>query len=280
VRVNLLRALPLGRCSLCLQSVLGLLKPFTEFGRQATRPLDKARARHVRLNAPWSTFARAQALGCSHRGAPRTLRDAVLSPPSTRVRIGLRIVFEVSLVRGRRSGVKWSARILLRNHFFAVGVPLAFVQVARAHEAISRRCRPIPVDAGICEANRALIGQPLRLILGPLLAQPHAQSDALAIDLVAERMNPKKEIEKPEEGEEGAEEKEPSEKSEEEEDENEGEITPRTLQKRVDALTESITFESFTYTRRGTLERHKLLLATLLCLRINMRKKLIKENEV
>jgi dynein heavy chain len=63
-----------------------------------------------------------------------------------------------------------------------------------------------------------------------------------AIDIVAERMNPKKKEVAPaegEEGEEGAAAEEPEEGSAEEGD---GEMTPRTLQKRVDALTESITF--------------------------------------
>jgi dynein heavy chain len=62
-----------------------------------------------------------------------------------------------------------------------------------------------------------------------------------AIDIVAERMNPKKkEVAADGEGEEGAAE-EPEEGSGED-GEGEGEMTPRTLQKRVDALTESITF--------------------------------------
>ena len=52
------------------------------------------------------------------------------------------------------------------------------------------------------------------------------------------------------------------------------------LQKRVEALTESITYESFNYTRRGTFEKHKLLVSTILCLRILVRKKKIDEAEV
>mmetsp|Transcript_7681 Transcript_7681/g.7099 ORF Transcript_7681/g.7099 Transcript_7681/m.7099 type:complete len:163 (+) Transcript_7681:2896-3384(+) len=52
------------------------------------------------------------------------------------------------------------------------------------------------------------------------------------------------------------------------------------LQKRVEALTESITYQGFNYTRRGLLEKHKLLIATILCLRILIRKKKIEENEV
>lgn len=57
-------------------------------------------------------------------------------------------------------------------------------------------------------------------------------------------------------------------------------VDPKVLQKRVEALTESITYESFNYTRRGTFERHKLLIATILCLRILVRKKKIEEAEV
>ena len=102
-----------------------------------------------------------------------------------------------------------------------------------------------------------------------------------AIDIVAAKMNPKKEKE-PVEGEEGAEgaegeEKQPTEEDEKAEDEP---MTPRTLNKRVDALTESITYEAFNYTRRGLFEKHKLLVATMLCLRILVRKKKIEEVEV
>lgn len=57
-------------------------------------------------------------------------------------------------------------------------------------------------------------------------------------------------------------------------------MTPRTLAKRVEMILESITFEGFSYTRRGTFEAHKLVVATMLCLRINVRKGLIKQEEV
>jgi len=100
-----------------------------------------------------------------------------------------------------------------------------------------------------------------------------------AIDIVAEQMKPKKaEKEEAEEGEDG----EPvvEEPEEEEEEEEEAEMTPRTLKTRVEALTTSITFEAFSYTRRGTFERHKLLVATMLCLRIQIRRGALKENEV
>jgi dynein heavy chain len=52
------------------------------------------------------------------------------------------------------------------------------------------------------------------------------------------------------------------------------------LQKRVEALTDSITYEGFNYTRRGLFEKHKLLVATVLCFRILVRKKKIDEIEV
>ena len=106
-----------------------------------------------------------------------------------------------------------------------------------------------------------------------------------AIDIVADRLNPKKkkaaeEAEAAEEGaaEEGEENKEAEEAApeEEEEEEEEQEMTPRTLAKRVVMILESITFEGFSYTRRGTFEAHKLVLATMLTLRINVRKGLIK----
>lgn len=57
-------------------------------------------------------------------------------------------------------------------------------------------------------------------------------------------------------------------------------MTPRTLNKRVEALIDSITFEAFNYTRRGLFEKHKLLVATMLCLRILLRKKKIEEIEM
>jgi|Transcript_18223 dynein heavy chain len=114
-----------------------------------------------------------------------------------------------------------------------------------------------------------------------------------AIDIVADRLNPKKQraLERAAaaaeraaagEGAEGAEdgEEEKQEEEEDEEEEEEQEMTPRTLVKRVEMILESITFEGFSYTRRGTFEAHKLVLATMLCLRINVRKNLIKQDEV
>lgn len=57
-------------------------------------------------------------------------------------------------------------------------------------------------------------------------------------------------------------------------------MTPRTLKVRVEALIDSITFQGFNYVRRGTFERHKLTIATMLCFRINIRKGLIVDKEV
>lgn len=95
-----------------------------------------------------------------------------------------------------------------------------------------------------------------------------------AIDIVAERMNPKKEVKEHGEGDVEGEQPAEDEKLEDEP------LTPRSLNKRVEALIESITYEGFNYTRRGLLERHKLLVATMLCMRILIRKKKIDEGEV
>ena len=68
--------------------------------------------------------------------------------------------------------------------------------------------------------------------------------------------------------------------------ENEGdgeeinELTPRSLKERVEALSESICYEGFTYTRRGLLDRHRLLVATMLCLRVLVRNGEIQQSEV
>jgi dynein heavy chain len=110
-----------------------------------------------------------------------------------------------------------------------------------------------------------------------------------AIDIVADLLNPKKQralakaAEAAAKGEEAKgedEEEEKAEEEEEEEEEEEAEMTPRALAKRVEMILESITFEGFSYTRRGTFEAHKLVLSTMLTLRINVRKGIIKEDEV
>lgn len=48
-------------------------------------------------------------------------------------------------------------------------------------------------------------------------------------------------------------------------------LSPRSLSKRVDALIEAITITSFNNTRRGLFERHKLIVAAMLTLRIQIR---------
>lgn len=98
-----------------------------------------------------------------------------------------------------------------------------------------------------------------------------------AIDKVAAALNPKKEDKEAVEGEEG---EEAAPADEEEEHEEEQEMTPRTLMARVEKLTQSITYEAFNYVRRGTFERHKLIVATMLTFRINTKMGLIKADEV
>ena len=110
-----------------------------------------------------------------------------------------------------------------------------------------------------------------------------------AIKIVADRLNPKLQkklaaaalaAEKGEEAKGEDDEEEKAEEEEEEEEEEEAELTPRALAKRVDMILESITFEGFAYSRRGTFEAHKLVLSTMLTLRINVRKELITPDEV
>lgn len=91
-------------------------------------------------------------------------------------------------------------------------------------------------------------------------------------------MNPKKKLADGEEN--GDEEKEASVHESEHDDEDGGEMTPRTLGKRVQALTDSITYQAFNYTRRGTLEKHKLIIATMLTFKIMIRHNMIKQDEV
>jgi len=57
-------------------------------------------------------------------------------------------------------------------------------------------------------------------------------------------------------------------------------MTPKSLDKRVGDLTESITYQAFNYTRRGTFENHKLIVSTMLTFRIMTRKGLLDSNEV
>ena len=63
------------------------------------------------------------------------------------------------------------------------------------------------------------------------------------------------------------------------EEEQVQELSPRSLRIRVDELKDSITFQSFLYTRRGLFEIHKLLVTTMLCFRILLKDKKIDELE-
>lgn len=57
-------------------------------------------------------------------------------------------------------------------------------------------------------------------------------------------------------------------------------ISPRSLSKRVTNLIDSITLTAFNYTRRGLLEKHKLIVSTMLTLRILLRKNVLTAAEV
>lgn len=48
-------------------------------------------------------------------------------------------------------------------------------------------------------------------------------------------------------------------------------MSPRSLKKRVNDLIDSLTYTAFQNTRRGLFEKHKLIVATLLTLRILQR---------
>ncbi|CAG9313552.1 unnamed protein product [Blepharisma stoltei] len=86
-----------------------------------------------------------------------------------------------------------------------------------------------------------------------------------------------KEEEKKEE--EKKEEPEANEAEMEEEEEVQQELSPRSLRKRVSELTESITYQSHIYVRRGLFEQHKLLVATMLCFRVMIKDGKIDEQE-
>jgi dynein heavy chain len=102
-----------------------------------------------------------------------------------------------------------------------------------------------------------------------------------AISLVALKWDAEKKAAEGDGKEEGGEEGEeapPEEEAaaEEGDEEKKNEMTPRTLARRVDDLTESITYEGFNFTRRGTLEDHKLTFTTMLTFRILIRQGKIK----
>jgi dynein heavy chain len=79
--------------------------------------------------------------------------------------------------------------------------------------------------------------------------------------------------------EEEGEKKEEADAEEGEDGEKTNEMTPRTLQKRVNDLIESITYCGFNFTRRGTLEDDKLIISTMLTFKILIRKGIIVESE-
>lgn len=104
-----------------------------------------------------------------------------------------------------------------------------------------------------------------------------------AISLVAQRWEAEKKAAEGDKGEaeeeEGAEEAPAEGEAAEGEEEKKNEMTPRTLARRVDALTESITYEGFNFTRRGTLEDHKLTFTTMLTFRILIRQGKVNQHE-
>jgi len=115
-----------------------------------------------------------------------------------------------------------------------------------------------------------------------------------AIDLISkDKKAVKSADEEAEEGEEG-ENKEDSKAEGEGEGEAEGEnaeaneskyddieeLSPRSLNKRVIELTDSITFQAYNFTRRGLFEKHKLIVATMLCLRIMLSRGELDPEEV
>jgi dynein heavy chain len=57
-------------------------------------------------------------------------------------------------------------------------------------------------------------------------------------------------------------------------------MTPRTLKSRVNELIESLTFTGFQYARRGLFERHKIIVAGMLTMRILLRSEELKPEEV
>merc|ERR1719506_1967182 len=56
--------------------------------------------------------------------------------------------------------------------------------------------------------------------------------------------------------------------------------SPEELQKRLDYLLENITYQVFNFSRRGLFDRHKLILATQLSLKVLSREGKLKESEV
>mmetsp|Transcript_24255 Transcript_24255/g.21366 ORF Transcript_24255/g.21366 Transcript_24255/m.21366 type:complete len:743 (+) Transcript_24255:3415-5643(+) len=94
----------------------------------------------------------------------------------------------------------------------------------------------------------------------------------------------KEEGEEKPEGEEGEKEGEKGEEGGEQGQEGEEELapslSPRSLKKRVDLLTKTITEFGFNYVRRGLFEKHKLIVSTMLTLRIQVRLGRLNTDEV
>ncbi len=57
-------------------------------------------------------------------------------------------------------------------------------------------------------------------------------------------------------------------------------MSPRSLKKRVDELINSLTYTAFQYTRRGLFDRHKIIVATMLTLRVLLRSETLSAEEV
>jgi len=116
-----------------------------------------------------------------------------------------------------------------------------------------------------------------------------------AIDLVAAAMNKKKKKAgdddggEPKDGEDeggdgdadaDAGDDAPAEDEPADDDDEQVELSPRSLGIRIDALTESITYQALNYARRGTFELHKLIVSTMLTFRIMTRQNKISAVEV
>ena len=63
-------------------------------------------------------------------------------------------------------------------------------------------------------------------------------------------------------------------------DDDDEPVSPRSLNARVNALIESLTYNAYQYTRRGLFERHKLTVATMLTFRILLRDNKLDQAEV
>lgn len=57
-------------------------------------------------------------------------------------------------------------------------------------------------------------------------------------------------------------------------------MSPKSLKKRIDQLIQSLTYTAYQYTRRGLFERHKLITATMLTLRVLLRAEQLNPDEV